>query len=364
MLASFSFMQGTIDASFYYDVWEQIQGLKGYFYKFAGENAEEAMQRTLLHTITHFNSSGNLSAYVKKLAREIMKDGNRLIYVDFLEQTLAEDDEESSAKVDLGRVSDFSYEVIEALDSRSSRMPDIIKVALQYMDRFLVLCEALINHDTTTLYYPDSFIKECLKIARHCNSFSRMCIDLYARYKEEFEWFLNLDSGNIGVWKETDFLLINQSQSKRVKLLDPVTKKEVEDADIDDWVLKGSLGGDGSKKYILRVDYLDAWEIMCDLIDDTETNAMKFIINGIYIVRTLGGSVSIINPDLFNLYDLVRMEILTNVLQDTRGRVLNVGSRAIYLLCTSMPDSLDQLEHRVIKGIHIDLKYSDITETV
>ena len=82
-------MSPEIDISFYYDVWKEIGNLRWYFYKFAGVNADEAMEKTLFHTLTHFNAEkGSLSAYVKKLAREITKENSKLVYVDFLEQTL------------------------------------------------------------------------------------------------------------------------------------------------------------------------------------------------------------------------------------------------------------------------------------
>ena len=59
-------MDKEIDIAFFYEVNQEINGLKWYFYKFTGANAEEAMQRTLMHTITHFQAEkGNLSAYVK-----------------------------------------------------------------------------------------------------------------------------------------------------------------------------------------------------------------------------------------------------------------------------------------------------------
>ena len=39
-------MQSDINIAFYYEIFNEIQKLKWYFYKFAGVNAEEAMQRT------------------------------------------------------------------------------------------------------------------------------------------------------------------------------------------------------------------------------------------------------------------------------------------------------------------------------
>lgn len=362
-MKSFSFMPKEIDASFYYMIWEEVENLKGYFYKFSGGNADEAMQRTLIHALTHYQSDkGNISAYIKKLAREITKDGGRLVFVDFLEQTLADDDI-SSPKVDLGRVDDFSVDIVEKLDideakSRSS----IATIALEYIDKFTILCEALINHDTSTSYYPEPFIKECLRLSSKYQNFNQQCINLYMQFSDDFKWFLSLDENNKGYWKETDYLLISQCQSKRVTLVNKKTGVEVEDADLEDWSISGKLGTGKNKKMIIKVPYLDIWEFMCDLVDDFETNEMKFIIDDTYIIRTLGGSFSVINPDLYNIYDLVRMEILTNLLQDTSGRLLNVGSESIYLLCGE--NYLSRVSNREIRGIPLNFEYIDITDTV
>ena len=61
------------------------------------------------------------------------------------------------------------------------------------------------------------------------------------------------------------------------------------------------------------------------------------------------------------MYDVVRMEILTNILQDTYGRILNVGSKCIYLVCNNsmIKDKLI----RDVHGQHIELEYEDITNT-
>lgn len=365
MFKSFAFMPRDIDASFYYEVWEEVQRLRWYFYKFARDNADEAMQRALMHTLTHFNPNGNLTAYIKKLAREIHKGGKKKhILVDFLEQTLAEEDEynETQAKVDTGRISDFSSELIKNIDGQESKYQDVVEVALEFMDKFILLCEALIHRDTTTTYYPEPFIKECLRISSKCDNFNSLCINLYRNFEDDFRWFLDLDNDNVGQWKETDYLLINQSRSKRVKLINTETGQEVEDADLEDWKISGSLGSGTNKKRVIKVYYSDIWDTMCDLVDDTETNQMKFIIDDTYIIRTLGGSFSVINPDLYNIYDLIRMEILTNVLQDTYGRVLNVGSDAIYLLCS--PAYKIKTGERIIREIPINFEFIDITDSI
>lgn len=362
MLKSYSYMPPEMDISFYYEVWEEITRLKWYFYKFAGINADEAIHRTLIHTLTHFQpEKGNLSSYIKKLAREIAKDNSRLVVVDFLEQTLASDDEELVSKptVDAGNVQDFSQEVINDIEFNKNRRSEVVELALEFMDRFIILCEALEKHDTSTRYYPEIFIKQCLSIDAKCGNFNQLCLDLYKEFGDEFKWFTSLADIRSPEWREADYLLINSHKSKRFKLCNVATGLEVEDADLEDFKFVGTLGRNNR---ILKVRYYELWEMMCDLIDSSETNEMKFIIDDSYIIRTFGGSFSVINVDLYNEYDVVRMEILTNILQDTNGRILNVGSEHVYLVYST--DFKMQKNIREVYGHVIEFDYVDITDSI
>ena len=79
------------------------------------------------------------------------------------------------------------------------------------------------------------------------------------------------------------------------------------------------------------------------------------------MIRTLGGSESIVNTDLFGVYDLLRLEILTNVLRDTNTRVLNIGSSWFYLLGD---EQYMKIPCRVVQGVSIELDFEDITDSV
>lgn len=366
VLKSYSFMPKEIDIAFYYEIHEEIQKLKWYFYKFAGVHAEEAMQKTIYHTLLHFSTEkGNLSAYIKKLAREITKENSRLVYVDFLEQTLSDDEDDGSGigGIDVGNVSDFSSTLIEELEMSEDRYGEVINLALEFMDKFLMLCEALIKHDTSTKYYPDVFIKNCLKINKKCPNFNKLCLDVYMEHKDDFEWFINLsEDDEEGAWKEPDFVLIGNSYSKRIKLVNSQTGNDVENADLEQFSISGRLGTGNTRKKIIKINYTDLWEYFCDLIDDVDTNELKFVIGDSYICKTFGGSLSVLNPDLYNMYDVVRMEILTNVLQDTYGRILNVGSECMYLVCNSTMTKTEL--NRVVHNYPIHLVYEDITDSL
>lgn len=365
MFNSFSFMGKDVEPDFYYRLTTEVSKLKFYFYKFAGVKAEEAMQKTIMHTLTHFNGNYNsLAPYVKKLAREITKDNGRLVFVDFLEQTLSDDYtdfEESRANTPTTVINDFSGGVVDLIDLERDDGSEIISLALAFMPKFMTMCESIINRDTTDMYYPDIYIKECLKLSHKFPNFNALCVNLYLRHKDGMEAFSNTE-GEGNVWKETDYLLINQNLSKRIKLRNKKTKELVVDADLEDFYIDGKLDGKQGIKTIMRVKYEDLWEQLCDLVDAKESNVMKYIIGDHFIIKTLGGSLSIVNPDLYNIYDLIRTEILTNVIKNTYGRILNVGSSCIYLLFSE--NCKREIPPISIKGIDINLELEDITDTV
>lgn len=362
MMQSFSYnMNSNIDSSLYYLLWNEIEKLRRYFSKFCGQNTDEAMQATLIHSLTHYSESkGEMAAYIKALARDITKDNRKLIFVDFLEQTLAEDTDEMSNKpsVDTGRVNDFSNSVVNKIMVSDHKRKEVVELALCFIDKFMLMCEALINHDTSTNYYPDIFVKECIKLSRGCENFNQICISIYNEYKDKFIEFLSYDLKTQGVWKETDFPLISQSMSKRVRLVSTDTGQVVEDPDIDDFRVAGNLG----EKRVLKVYYYDIWELMCNYIDSQDINLMKFIIDDSYIIRTLGGSITVVNPDLFNIYDLCRTEILSNILHDLNARCIGIGSECFYLIINK--EGKTEIPKRVVKGIPIELVAEDVTDTI
>lgn len=357
MMQSFSYILSTsIDDNLFYVLWAEIEKLKRYFSKFCGRNTDEAMQAALMHSLTHYTEAkGEVSAYIKALARDIVKDNGKLVFVDFLEQTLAEDDD-CKPKVDTGSIKDFSGEVVNDIMVTKYKRKEIVELVLCFIDKFMLMCESLMNKDTTTRYYPDIFIKECIKLSRNCENFNQICISIYLEYKDKFQKFLGYDMQTEGSWSETDFPLITQSMSKRFKLVNPDTGEIVTDPDIEEYKLVGNLGN----KHVVKVYYYDLWETMCNFVDDEGINVMRFTIDDSYIIRTLGGSLSVVNPDLFNIYDLCRTEILSNVLFDLYARCISVGSECFYLLV----NEVKEIPKRVVRGVPIELSVEDITDTI
>lgn len=358
-MKSFAYSEDDFDSDLCYKVWYEIEKLRMYFCKFCGNNADEAMQLALMHSLKHYNSKkGDIVPYLKILAQTIMKDNGRFVYCDFLEQTLANDSDEIGYTISAGEVSDISDSIIDELTLSGTRREEIAELALQFMNFFMLLCESLINKDTTTIYFPDVFIAECLKLNDISKNFNNECLTLYSEYKDKFEFFLNSKLQNQGTWRETDYDLIAKSGSKRVRLVNAETSEACIDLDSEEWKVLGNLGD----KRIYKVEYYKVWDMMCDFIDDDGINPMKFTIDYSYIVQTLGGSLSIINPNLFNEYELCKMEILTNFLYDTYGRWLGIGSKCMYfLVAAGRKDISELIPDRNIKGVQLHFDVTDVT---
>ena len=372
LLKSYSYNNSKLNTRFYYEIWNTIFKLKKYFIHFCGRNADEAMQAVFMHVLYHFNSDkGNLEVYIKSLARVMMKKKNKEISVDFLEQTLTLEEKGAAKKGDNsneigtspfsnGRANDFTNDVIDNIEHDVEVKQDIILLALQFMDKYVKLCNALLTYNTSTTYYPELFIKTCINLNNKYSDFNSECLSLYNQYQEYFNWFLSLDDNNKGdQWHETDYFLLTNNTSKRIKFINSITNEPVEDADTEEWYVKGNIGN----KRIVKVYYEDIWNLMCDLVESNEINECKFILNDYYILKSFGGSISVINVDLFNYYDLFRVEIITNLLKDTGGRLINIGSKNAYLLLEN--DCLRYLsKERVVRGYNIKFDWKDITETL
>lgn len=358
MLQSFNYMSDEVDIASYYDIWQCIQDLKWYFYKFAGYGAEEAMQRTLLHAVAHFNTErGSLQGYIKKLAREICKDNGKTVPVDFLEDSLADSEDSigsSFSGLNKGNIPDFANDLISGIYATEKRHVEVVNLALSFVDRFVVLCKALQSGDTHVGYFPEVFIKECLRVSRSIPNFNEECGLLYEQYGEEMEEFLEFGKDVTYDWIEADFASEVNEVSKRVRFIDPKTNTDVVDADVSEFYVYGSVGN----KKICKVPYHDVWDFMCDWVDSKVSNPMKLVIGDSCVIRTFGGSYSFVNPDLYNLYNTCRSEIVTNLVRDMFGRVINVGSSNVYMLCHEVPVPH---EKRTIYGYTFGFEYEDIT---
>lgn len=359
-MKSFSFGTPEPQGNNWMEIWEEIEQNKGYFRRFCGADADEAMQRALLHTLTHYNpEKGSLKYYILALAKDIMRTNSKVFCVDFLEQITEENlestqfEKSGTSRNIVKRVDDFSDELVEKIYMSQDRYDEVAELALLNMDMFTVLCESLKVKDSSTKYYSEAFVSSCLRLSRICENFNGICISIYEDYGSDMKKFMSLGIDKVGKWREADFTYIGMHKSKRVTLIND-TGKKVDDADREKFRVKGIL----KEKQIVKVRYIELYERLLDLIDSRHTNQIKFIIGSKYVIRTLGGSLSIANPELYNIYDLVLMEILTNLLKDLNASLLNIGTECMYFLCNKT-SSLD-IPYRKIGGIEIDLSAEEV----
>ena len=334
-LKSFSF-SSDLDILLLRDIYSAIQSSRYYFYKFCKGMADEAMHLTLLHALDHYKpENGDMGAYVRSLARTVLRDR----YANTVTPTEDVVDTPDSDKCSTSSVESDALRGLYEEECYS----DVVGLALTSMSQFVVMCDSLERKDSTTLYVPDYFISECLNLQRKYETFFSVCMDVYSTFKDDFLDFIKEDECDS--WSEANFTLINSKSGGRVSIINRKTGKLSQDPDLEDCCVKGTLG----TKHVISIPYTSQLNKMCDLIDEEGINVMRFSIGDDYIIRTLGGSVSVLSPSLFNEYKLCEAEILTNLLKDTGGKYLGKGSKNMYFLVSEVPT----IPSRQVRGVYL-----------
>lgn len=341
----FSYANEDFDSVLCWRIMCAIDELTLYFRSFNGDRYLEAIDRALHHAMTHYKEGcGDLKPYLKSLARDILKVPNRAVPCEEIEEVF------SDTNVDI------SAEVLNKQVLHTDR--DIAELALSETKYFLALCDALLNHCKEKSYYPQRFKETCKRIAKKCNEgvFSAGCIDIYNKYGTELEEFSEKESKD---WVVVDYSLIKKLKSKRFKPIDLYDRcRQVRD--LDDEGRPWHIESKQASLKIFKVNYTDAWDKMCSLIDAEGNNIMKFGINGVQVYKTLGGNLSPINLDTQVVYSICLDEIQTNILERTRARYLGMGHDNMYFVTVdnSVPEdfSVD------VKGLHFDFNFTEVLQ--
>lgn len=361
-MKSLSFMRQEVDMALYYDIASAIKDLQYYFYKFNTVNSDEAISKTYVHVLEHYREeklSGDIKPYIKKLARTILQKHDRSIPVDFIEDTLDDSADGSVGQMARAKAStsDFIEELVRQMYDEDCRDDLIYSFALLHLEEFVSFCKDALEGARGLSGYSAIFRKGLYTLAKDITDLTSTLISVYEANRYNFELFLS--TSRAGVWVEADYNLITNSHSRRVQI---ITHNEdgICDPDYFPFSIKGKKYIDNGDKRIYKVPYYDYWEAMCDLIDSDFSNRMKCVLGKHYLVKTGGGSISVLDPDLNVMYDLLRDEILTNILRDTGFRFLGAGSENFYLL----GDRDYKVHSRLVNGIAINFKLEDITDEV
>lgn len=341
----FSYANEDFDSVLCWRIMCAIDELTLYFRSFNGDRYLEAIDRALHHAMTHYKEGcGELKPYLKSLARDILKVPNRAVPCEEIEEVF------SDTNVDI------SSEVLNKQVLHTDR--DIAELALSDTKYFLSLCDALLNHCKEKSYYPQRFKDVCKRIAKKCNEgvFSSGCIDIYNKYGSELEQFSETENED---WVVVDYSLIKKLRSKRFKPVD-ISNRGRTVHDLDDKARPWRIESKQASLKIFKVNYTDAWDKMCSLIDAEGNNIMKFGINGVHVFKTLGGNLSPINLDVDRVYDICLDEIQTNILERTRARYIGLGHDNMYFVTVdnSVPEdfSVD------VKGLHFDFRFEEVIQ--
>ena len=364
-----------------YEIYKTMQKWKKLFHRYnkTQHEYEDAFSKTFLEALKFYdeNRGTSLDAYISKYAETINKDKifKREIPVDFMEESLA-DGEEDMQEVNHKhknpgidnelhpKVNDFSDGVIANADMENHSMSDIQKFILEDLGYFLTFCEAVKAKDTTTGSYSNSYIKRARQLFRAYRNFNAICLKIYEQFEAEMRWFLKvqMDFEVTTKLEDADFTLSKpENLSKRIKLLNKQTHQPIKDADTEEFVVDGKLNTKVKQIGIYKINYVDAMETLIDKISDEENNEFVFHLGKHSIIRTLHSS-TFVDGKASVICNILKMELVTNVLKAVNGKLLNIGVDNIYII----RDRVDDLQIKPIeaKGLTLNFTVQDITDEV
>ena len=349
----------------WYAVWTELEKLNGYFYKVCRKDADNVKIMVWEHAIKHYSpEKGNLNAYLRKLTQTALKSNGKYVPVDttIIDATV-EEGAQRFQEYTGGHTDGLEVQVEESMIGFGEKFEKVAMLALCNMRYFIMYAKQVIDRDTTSNYFPETFKKETYRCFQFCKSeFHPLVLKIYNDHRSGFERFMeDAPYGRNEAYKELDIDLIKKSTSRRIVLNEKGTNSLCTDPDSCEWEVCGALG----KHRIIKVPYKDIYEAMCDLVDEDGCNAIKYTIGETYIFRTLGGSLTLANLSLFSMYSIIKNEILTNLIYDYNARILSVGSQCVYLL--QNPDDDDTFREpidRVIRGFELKFRYIDVTPEV
>lgn len=347
----------------------KVYSLKYYFRFFAKNDtlADDCMHMTIMHTLDHFEGNDYaLQTYIKNLARnfpKVIKKGQDSS-LDFLEDiidstgNLVAQRKESGVTVYKEPKNVLEDEIINKILYEQEDFSDFYSWVIDNMSLFLVTAEAIKTHNTSLKKLPDNFKQETLKLAQKYDNFNNMLFEIYAKYGDDIETYLEQQDCS-ELWQEADYTIFSKKPIKRCNftLLDAETERPVKDADFDEFF---GIREDLKKYQVYRINYVDIWDELCLMAEETPINSLHFTIGTAEQWRTLGGSI-IFDNSYQAFCKLQRDEIISNLLFFTKTNLLNVGSSHIYVLGNDLYQETLKFN---VKGIEIEFKIENITDQI
>lgn len=362
MLQSYAFYPEEIPFEKWYEVIKCVEKWEKFIIKAVGYlNLPEARQRIIQHCLTH--PYHNLDAYICKLANVIMIQHSKEVPIDFTEQVMHYDD-----NTDLGTGStnknknganpleqeNFADGVVEKLIQEENDLTALYNIILEYPEEFLKFCLVLVNQSTTK-EFDRPFSQKIYSLRKDYENYTDTIKAIYSNIGEDLNLFLTEETG----WAEADFTLAGNKLLQNLHLVNVEDETTpVLDADVEPFYVRGLRKG----YHVYRVRYFEAWDFLCELISSDTSNVAKFCLNNRYLFRLPSGYISGINQDISTGYDLIREEIVTNVLKYFKTRYIHTGSEYVYLVSKNAVD-IPPLKTTIF-GNEFEFVLEDITSKV
>lgn len=344
-----TFTLNSVDGSDAYatKVWDTIMGNLGYFRTFNGVQWHEAVQRAYIIALDHrdINYEGSLLPYIKKLARTVLK-------VKSYESAYG-------VYTDEGEISPVyhsltSYIDTSNLDDTSEIMPYFEELYLLDSESFMKLKSLYIHDDVDSV--------ENLKSLRIKNQdFNNTLRSLVTKYGSDFtfkalyEFFQELpyliDERGTHVVQEITMRKCNYSALKKIPdtplivddknryhMIDKNTLTMSLNPDYDDWDIVGTSTAD-----ILRIDispYMDYMYLETFAPVGVNTRHLTWC-GSKYRLETPGGDRHV-SFDKNKFINLVRIELVVNLLMENIGTIVALSADSVYIKPTRSfkPDNL------------------------
>lgn len=399
MLYTYKHMKTEVSPINQHLIWTTVQKYKGLFIKLAYEyqkNVDSLMDDTFFWALTNYNPErGNIDGYINKLAKDIAR-GNQVRDIPTEDEQLQRNrDEGSNGTAHIER--DVVQLAIQDIgDLKDECYAKVAELALGNIQDFCNLVESLINNDREKKSFENEFFKTLtFKYQKRYPDFIEVCKEIYEEYKPDIDIFLAYDKTNRGEFIELDRTIIQKSDSKRIKFK-PLSQKDEDEArelarieeekaraegkliiesdniymDPDKYSMRlaNPVKNWSNKKHIYKVPYIHIVEYIIDEMCKDGTNPFRLTIGNKVIYRTLGGSVTLpVNnydySEIEDFVDVIKMELLTNILQDTQAKLIDIGSQCFYILYTESNETNAKLEEKkIIKGVPIKFQYIDETD--
>lgn len=331
----FSF-KDNMDYEFVSLVLDILEQYKVFFIKHNGyDKFDEAQHQTLMHCMRLYTGDRTdvrrIKNYILSLGETILKnrkEDKHEVLDDFnSNQDTCED------------IIDDVVEGIYGVSMYNEHLKKVIELAFVFPEDFIKFCKAVISGGEK-MKFSQNFKDVCLSASKSDKSFSKHCMEVYEMYSSILYKYLEITPQE--GWSEADFPYIARTSSKRVQLQDsngnPVMKYHANrvkiptslvDADKETLRLTGRTVDNYAVYRVGYRDFIDAVEYL--MFSEEPLNMIKCELEGVVVLRTPAGSMSVINPMFGDVLKLCKYEVLTNVLQSMSGKFIAEGSSNFYV---------------------------------